>query len=85
MIALAILAAAQAGGWQADPVVTERLGPGPHTLVIADGNAMREMAYRTGAACLHARDAVRRQVASPPPSRGYIPGPPRVKAFCVPR
>lgn len=81
--------------WNAAPIVgqvvfddlipRERLGPGPHTLVISDGNAMTRSDYRTGLACQRARDSVRRQVANPPNTAGVIYGQPRVKAFCVPR
>jgi hypothetical protein len=71
--------------WQSDPVVNERLGSGPHTLVISDGEAITRMNYRSGAQCQRARDEVRRQVAPPPNTRSRIYGPPRVTAFCVPR
>jgi len=62
----------------------ELLGPGPHTLVIADGESMTKMEYRTGAACKKARDSVRSQTAPRQTSKGvyFISG---TKAFCVPR
>ncbi len=63
----------------------ERLAPGPHTLVIADGTAMTRMDYKSGPACQRARDAVRRQAAPPPNTRNMIYGPPRTTAICVPR
>jgi hypothetical protein len=63
----------------------EKLGTGPHTLVISDGKAMTRMEYKTGAACQKARDAVRRQVAPPASTPGVINGRATVKAFCVPR
>ena len=65
-----------------DPPV-EQLGAGPHTLVVSDGAAMTRMEYKSGPVCAKARDAVRRQVAPDTPGRIY--GPPRTKAFCVPR
>lgn len=68
------------------PVVQpERLGPGPHTLVITDRDAMTRIDYRTGPDCKKARDEVRRQVAPPPNTATVIYGPPTTKAFCVPR
>lgn len=63
----------------------ERLGPGPHTLVISDGKGLTRIDYKTGAACQKARDETRRQVAPPPSSSGVYYGRPSVKAFCVPR
>lgn len=63
----------------------ERLGPGPHTLVISDGKGMTRIDYKTGPGCQKARDETRRQVAPPPSSSGVYYGPPSVKAFCVPR
>lgn len=68
-----------------NPQRNPQLGPGPHTLVIADGDTMKEFRYPSGAACQNARDEVRRQVAPPPSTRNIIYGPARVKAFCVPR
>lgn len=62
----------------------EVLGNGPHTLVISDRNAMTRMEYKTGPQCAKARDAIVKQV-TPQPRPGIIPGPPSVKAFCVPR
>lgn len=63
----------------------DRLGSGPHILVISDGNGMTRVPYRTGPACQRARDSVRRQVAPPPDTRSRIYGPPATRAFCVPR
>lgn len=63
----------------------EKMGPGPHTLVISDGAAVTRMDYKTGPSCQKARDAIRRQVAPPPSTPGIIYGRPRTKAFCVPR
>ncbi|MBB5685641.1 hypothetical protein FHS49_001649 [Sphingobium boeckii] len=77
----------QAGPWekyQEKPPV-EKLGPGPHTLMISDGSAFTRTEYKTGLSCQRARDEVRRQVAPPPNTRGMIYGPARVTAFCVPR
>ena len=61
------------------------LGPGPHTLVVSDGAAMTRMEYRTGPLCERARNAIERQVANPADTPNVIHGPPRTKAFCVPR
>lgn len=63
----------------------ERLGPGPHTLVISDRDGMTRIDYATGAKCQRARDEIRRQVAPPPNTASMIYGPSTVKAFCVPR
>lgn len=65
--------------------VAEKLGAGPHTLVVSDGSAMTRIDYKTGPLCMKARDAIRRQVASPPDTPGRIYGPPRTRAFCIPR
>lgn len=75
-------------GYAQDPIVApapERLGPGPHTLVITDGNSMTRIDYRTGPLCQRARDEIRRQVAPPPSTQRVIYGPPATRAFCVPR
>jgi len=85
MLILALLMAASGGEQFADLVPTERLPPGPYTLIISDGQAMTRTGYRTGPACMKARAAVRRQVAQPPDTPTRIYGPPRVQAFCVPR
>lgn len=77
MLALLILAAAH----QATPAKRVQ----PHTLVIVDGDATTRMDYRTAAACIRARDEVRRQVEPPPNRPGVIYGRPTTKAFCVPR
>jgi hypothetical protein len=71
ILSLLVLAQAQSGPWDGykqDPIVRsapERLGPGVHTLVIADGNAITRIDYRSGTACQRARDEIRRQVAPP--------------------
>lgn len=91
LIALA-MAQAQTGPWTkyqhgAAPA-PERLGPGPHTLVISHGEAITRMDYRTGSLCQRARDEIRRQVTPPVPGPDdplVYYGPPRTKAFCVPR
>lgn len=75
-------------GYQIDPVLRpakETLGPGPHTLVISDRQGMTRIEYPTGAKCLKARDAIRRQTAPPPNTPGVIYGRSSVNAFCVPR
>lgn len=61
----------------------ERLGPGPHTLVIS-GQPPIKIDYKTGPACQKARDEVRRQLLQ------SINGGPRpivsgTSAVCVPR
>lgn len=68
-----------------DLIPAERLGPGPHTLVIASQTGMTRMDYKSGAACQKARDEVRRQVAPPPSRGGVIYGQPTTTAVCVPR
>ena len=88
MIAALLLLTAQASGAQVDlfaDLIPERLGPGPHILVISDGAAMTREPYKTGAACKRARDAVRQQVAPPPNTQYVIHGPARIKAFCIPK
>lgn len=85
MIVLAMMLVAQGANSFGDLVPRERLGPGPHTLVISDGTAMTRIDYKTGAACQRARDATRRQVAPPVDTPGIIHGRSSVKAFCVPR
>lgn len=67
------------------PQPDERLGPGPHTLVIADGTAITRINYRSGPLCQRARDTIRRQVSPPPNTRNVIYGPSMMRAFCVPR
>ena len=67
------------GQWQ--PI----LGPGPHTLVVTDGEAITRFDYKSGPKCERARDVVQRQNAPPPDTDGRIYGAPRVRAFCVPR
>lgn len=63
----------------------ERLGAGPHTLVISDRDGMTRIDYATGPKCQRARDEIRRQTAPPPNTATVIYGPSSVKAFCVPR
>lgn len=50
------------------------LGPGPHTLVIAEGGAFTKIEYQTGKSCQHARDEAKRQI-------GNL----KLQVFCVPR
>jgi len=71
--------------WAEFKPVPERLGPGPHTLVVSDRQGMTKMDYATGPKCQRARDAVRKQTAPPPNTASVIHGPSSVKAFCVPR
>lgn len=52
----------------------ERIGRGPHTLIVGDGSSFAKIEYRTGAACKIARDEARRQITGA-----------RIQAFCVPR
>ena len=86
ILALAFLLQAAPGPWEKyQTTPPERLGPGPHTLVITDRDAMTRIDYKTGAACQRARDEVRRQVEPPPNTAGVIYGRPSTKAFCVPR
>lgn len=91
VIALLLVAQTQSGPWEKyqqgafDDLIPEKLGNGPHTLVISDGEAMTRADYRTGPQCARARDSVRRQVAPPPDTPYRIYGPARVQAFCVPR
>ena len=61
------------------------LGPGPHTLIISDGNGMTRMDYKSGAACERAKNIIQLQVAPPPNTKDVIYGPPRTTAVCVPR
>jgi hypothetical protein len=65
--------------------VKEKLGAGPHTLVVSDGSAMTRIDYKTGPLCAKARDSIRRQVASPPSTPSVIYGAPSTEAFCIPR
>lgn len=92
-------ASAQTDEWaefRKDPVVKaspfqrlippkEVVGTGPHTLVISDMQGMTRIDYPTGARCIKARDAIRKQTAPPPNTATVIYGPSSVKAFCVPR
>lgn len=89
-VAVLLLLQAQPGPWDAYAPAAEKLGAGPHTLVISDGNGMTRIDYKSGPSCQKARDEVRRQNAPQPPTQtpggGYIiPPASRVKAFCVPR
>lgn len=68
-----------------DLIPPERLGPGPHTLVISSSTGMTRMDYTSGPGCQRARDSVRRQVAPPPNRPGVIYGQPSTTAVCVPR
>lgn len=83
--ALLLLLQTQTNPWDKYPSVTERLGPGPHTLVISDGKVMTRFDYKSGPACQKARDDARRQVAPPNNTPGVVYGRPSVKAICVPR
>lgn len=67
---------------QKPPVEQERLGPGPHVLVITSEPPVR-INYKTGAACQRARDEVRRQMRKPD-RPGVIYGEPTILALCVP-
>lgn len=73
--------------YEKDQIVVPPLGPGPHVLVISDGQAMTRVDYKSGAACQKARDQVRLQTDARLTNRNpnVIYGAPRVSAFCVPR
>jgi len=66
--------------WEHDPIVattsrSEHVGKGPYVLVISEVNGgMTKINYRSGAACIHARDEARSQI-----------GGVRLQAFCVPQ
>lgn len=62
----------------------EKLGPGPHTLVIYNTKGVTRFEYKTGPACQKARDSVRKQV-TPAPDPRVIYHNPGVTAVCVPR
>lgn len=90
MLAALLLIQAQPNPFDRFDPPAEKLGPGPHTLVISDGAQMTRIDYKTGPSCMKARDEVRRQNAPGPIIRGeggsiLIPPASRVKAFCVPR
>jgi hypothetical protein len=85
VISVALLLLAQVGPFDDLIPKKERLGSGPHILVVSDGNAMTRLNYLTGSKCQKARDEIRRQVSPPKDSRFTIYGPPAVKAFCIPR
>lgn len=61
-----------------------RLGPGPHTLVIATGQHVTRMDYKTGAACQRAKEAVLAQMGARQNADGSITVA-SANAFCVPR
>lgn len=63
----------------------ERLGPGPHTLVISNGTAMTRIEYKSGALCLKARNEVRRQLQPDASNPAPVISIPAVTAVCVPR
>lgn len=63
----------------------EKMGPGPHTLIVSDRQGMTRIDYATGPKCQKARDEIRRQTAPPPSRPGVIYGRSSVNAFCVPR
>jgi hypothetical protein len=50
----------------------ERLGSGPHVLVISDQRRRTQVNYRSGPACQRARDVVRRQLITNLPGGGQI-------------
>ncbi|OYX39895.1 MULTISPECIES: hypothetical protein [unclassified Sphingomonas] len=73
-----------------DPIDEEMLGPGPHTLVVSDGQGMTRFEYATGARCLRARISVQEQADGAAQERakggtGSIIGGRRIHAVCVPR
>lgn len=62
----------------------EKLGPGPHTLIIYNSKGVTRFDYKSGTACQKARDSVRQQV-KPAPDPRVIYSNPGVTAICVPR
>lgn len=63
----------------------EKLGPGPHTLVITGNrDQITQINYKTGSQCQRAKDSVRRQ-AMEPIANGLTPAMPALTAICVPR
>ena len=63
----------------------ERLGPGPYTLVIFDGDRTTRFEYRSGPECQRARDEVRWQLVPLPQPNTIILSLPENRAICVPR
>lgn len=63
----------------------EKLGPGPHTLIVSAQQGLTRIDYPNGERCLRARNEIRRQTNPPPNGSGLIYAPSIVKAFCVPR
>lgn len=64
---------------------SDRLGNGPHTLVITGLKGITRIDYKTGAACKKARDELRRQVRDEPLPSGVLYENRATKAYCVPR
>ncbi len=62
----------------------ERLGPGPHTLVISGPNTVTRIDYKTGPQCQRARDSARRQSLEPA-ANGLRPIVSAIVVICVPR
>ena len=62
----------------------EKLGPGPHTLMIYNAKGVTRFEYKSGSACQKARDSVRKQ-ATPPPNPRVLYSSPSITAVCVPR
>lgn len=62
----------------------ERLGPGPHTLVISGRNTVTRIDYKTGPQCQRARDSARRQSLEPA-ANGLAPITSAITVICVPR
>lgn len=60
----------------------EKLGPGPHTLIIMGPNGVTKIEYANGTKCLKARNDIRRQTGTEP-NQPIISAYP--KTFCVPR
>jgi len=87
VITALMVVALQANSFDEFDAKPQHLGPGPHTLVISDGNAMTRIDYKSGTACERARDKVRQQTDSRLTNKNpyVVYGPPRVSAFCVPR
>lgn len=71
--------------WQRlDQNKQERLGPGPHLLIVSHGKDSTRIRYKTGKACQAARDIVRKQNA-PRKEEGGIMVYPGTNAFCIPQ
>lgn len=71
-------------GYVIDRAPVEKLGPGPHTLIIYSSKGVTRFDYKSGPACQKARDSVRQQV-KPAPDPRVIYSNPGVTAICVPR